>query len=93
MALVLNLKKGEDFYIERGEESVRVVVERIDGPRKFKLRTFVGFEEVKTITDRCSEKIYQQVRVSAGEGRRDLAKLTIEAPAHFRITRGSLKKQ
>ncbi len=48
---------------------------------------------VFTITDKCSELISPQVRVSAGKGRPDVAKVTIEAPASIQIIRGGLLKK
>ena len=52
MALVLNLRKGEDFYVKKGNYENRVVVERIDGPVRFKLKVEAGMLNVFTITDR-----------------------------------------
>lgn len=92
MALVLNLRKGEDFYVKRGSYETRVVVERIDGPVRFKVKVEAGMYNVFTITDRSSSEIMPQVRVSAGKGRSDVAKLAIEAPPSVSIVRGTLKK-
>ena len=91
-ALVLNLKKGEDFYIINAGEKIRVSVDRIDGPVRFRLLVEKGFNHLFRITDQHSEEIHKNVRVSAGEGRRDIAKVTIMAPANVQIVRGSLLK-
>ncbi len=91
-ALVLNLKKGQDFYINNAGEKIRVSVDRIDGPVKFRLLVEKGFNHLFKIDDRHSEEIHKNVRVSAGIGRQDMAKVTIMAPANVQIVRGSLLK-
>ncbi len=91
MALVLNLKKGEDFFIiDKGGNKHRCVVTRIDTPTRFKLTVEKGFNEEYKIDDRHSEVIYPEVRVSAGEGRHDVAKVNVEAPSKISIVRGKL---
>lgn len=91
MALVLNLKKGEDFFIiDKSGNKHRCVVTRIDTPTRFKLMIEKGLNEEYKIDDRHSQVIYPDVRVSAGEGRHDVAKVNVEAPSKISIVRGKL---
>lgn len=90
MALVLNLKKGEDFFIIDKGNKHRCVVTRIDTPTRFKLTVEKGMNEEYKIDDRHSEVVYPNVRISAGEGRHDVAKVNVEAPSKISIVRGKL---
>ena len=84
MALVLSLRKGQDFYLD----DVQVLVTRVDGLMHFQLMLASSGQSF-VITDAESVEIMPDVFVSAGDRpQRGIARVAIDAPREIRITRG-----
>jgi hypothetical protein len=83
MALVLNLKAGDDFYVKDRQ----FIIERVVSETNFTIRE-AATGKVFEITDTRSTEIMPDVMVAAGEPYVVSARVAIEAPADILILRG-----
>lgn len=84
MALILSLRKGDDFFVD----DARVIVTDVKGPNDFTLCDEENQEEFH-ITDLESKEVREHVYVSAGDYLSSgQVRLVIEAPRSIRILRG-----
>jgi hypothetical protein len=83
MALVLNLKEGDDFYVKDRQ----FVIENVRSETNFTIKE-VATNRIFEITDTRSTEIMPNVMVAAGEPYVVSARVAIEAPADILILRG-----
>lgn len=87
MSLNLVVEKGKSIYVG----GVEVQVTEILASKRFKLCVKQDWaDQVFEITNRMKVDIMPQVRVSAGLGTQQVAKLMIDAPRHIVILREEL---
>lgn len=93
-ALVLGLKEKDSFWIMNSRKpskgDVQVILDKIHFGNRFKLRVIYSMDHIHTITDQRSTEIFKGVRVSAGKGSTDMARVAIEADSGIRILRHAL---
>jgi hypothetical protein len=88
MALVLSLKKGQDFYV--GEE--QFVLEKIHSDTRFRIRHAATRKHFE-ISDEDAAEILSDVYVSAGDRpASNMARIAIAAPDDVLILRGEKKR-
>jgi len=90
MALILGLHEGDSFYIG----DLRVVVDEIIAPEKYKIRVCDTIEKVMTVQANNRVEIIPDVFVSAGKSdNRWEVRAALEAPKNIKILRGKLYEQ
>lgn len=87
MGLVIGLKEEDAFYVG----DVRVEVDRILNPKKFRLKVTGPVDQMFMIDDTRSTEIMPQVMVSAGLSRDHwMVRAVIDAPRNIKILREKL---
>lgn len=93
MALILSVERGHSILVGQ-QNPVKVVVDEIMSSQNYKLRVELpSHDTVYTITNRTSTEVVPKVRIAAGRGTNQVAKLVIEAPRNIAIMREDLMQE
>jgi hypothetical protein len=84
VALVLQLRAGEDFFVQ----DERIVVEEVRSPSEFTVRR-IRDNKVFVVKEGVSTALFKGVLVSVGaRGQLGFARVALEAPRQIPILRG-----